>query len=46
MNSATPWVPEPLRRAYTGPMEKMIEEIIPETATATTPSGELRYRSR
>ena len=27
-------------------MEKMIEEIMPDMATATTPSGELRYRSR
>src|SRR5439155_21955523 len=46
MNAATPRVPEPLRRAYTGPIENRMEEIIPDTATATTPSGELRYTSR
>ena len=31
MNVATPDVARPLRRAYTGPMEKMMAEIIPET---------------
>src|SRR5256885_16361753 len=42
MKAATPRGPLPERRAYTGPIEKMMEEISPEAATATTPSGELR----
>src|SRR5271156_115126 len=45
MNDATWWVCNPLNRAYTGPIEKMMDEIRPENVTATTPSGELRYRS-
>ena len=46
MKLATREVAMPLKRAYTGPIEKMMAEISPETPTATTPSGELRYRSR
>jgi hypothetical protein len=46
MKVATPDVPRPLRRAYTGPIEKIVDEIIPETVTATTPRGEFLYRSR
>src|SRR3984885_4769909 len=46
MNVATPDVPSPLSRAYTGPIEKMVDEIIPETVTATPPSGEFLYKSR
>ena len=32
------------RRAYTGPIEKIMEEMRPDAVIATTPSGELRYR--
>ena len=39
-------VVRPLSRAYTGPIEKMVAEIRPDTVTPTTPRGELRYRSR
>ncbi len=39
-------VSKPLRRAYTGPIEKMMADIRPETVTATTPSGVLPYSSR
>ncbi len=46
MKAATPAVPKPLSRAYTGPIEKMTAEIKPDTVTAATPSGEFRYRSR
>ena len=42
MKVATPELPRPLSRAYTGPIEKMVEAIMPDTVTATTPSGELR----
>src|SRR2546421_6892067 len=46
MKVATPEVSRPLSRAYTGPIEKMVDEIIPEIVTATTPRGEFRHRSR
>src|ERR1700688_1771988 len=46
MNVATLLVSNPLSRAYTGPIEKMMAEISPDTVTATTPSGEFRYSSQ
>ena len=46
MNVAILWVCRPLSRAYTGPIEKMMEETRPDTMIATTPSGVSRYRSR
>jgi hypothetical protein len=46
MNAATPPVSKPLSRAYTGPMEKMMAEVMPDMVTPATPSGELRYNSR
>src|ERR1700678_173221 len=46
MKVATPVVSRPLSLAYTGPIEKMMAEVKPDTVTATTPSGELWYRSR
>src|SRR5580658_1432974 len=39
-------VSKPLKRAYTGPIEKIMEEIRPDAVIATTPSGVSRYRSR
>src|SRR5882672_1161230 len=45
MKVATLVVSSPLSRAYTGPIEKMVAEIRPDTVTPTTPRGELRYRS-
>src|SRR6266581_8604191 len=45
MKAATLVVVRPLSRAYTGPIEKIVAEIRPDTVTPTTPRGELRYRS-
>src|SRR5258707_1350406 len=44
MKVATLTVVRPLSRAYTGPIEKMVAEIRPDTVTPTTPRGELRYK--
>ena len=41
MNVAMSVVSRPLRRAYTGPIEKVMELITPAAVTAATPSGEI-----
>src|SRR5580765_5223831 len=46
MKVARATVSRPLRRAYTGPIEKTMELITPANVTAATPSGEMRYSSR
>jgi hypothetical protein len=46
MNAPAADVPKPLSWAYTGPIPNMVDEIIPETVTATTPRGEFLYKSR